>query len=144
MIPREVIKVMKLVIAKKNFSPDLMKMCFDRETNTFSWTDSFVLFEFIPHTKLDIKNFSITHNQLWALEKLVPEWVLSFRGTHKIGETTIIECNTDGGGFYLPLLEHKFPKFEQASIFGKEEWSIEWFLASKSFIRLSFLSKLNS
>ena len=137
MIPKNVIKVMKIIIEKKNFSPDMVKMCYQKDRNTFTGSDSFVLFEFQPKAILNIDDFSITYNQLEAIDKLTPEWMLSFWGTHQIWDTKIIECNTDSGGFYLPLLEHKFPRFEQASIFWEKDWVVKWFLANKSFLKFT-------
>lgn len=135
MIPKKVFRVMRLIIDKKNFSPVMRTMQYVAKENKFFWTDSFVLFEFIPKNYVFEKDFYFTWNQVFAIEKLLShkDSQLSIWWEETIWGKRVIQIASDDWAFYMPIVEQRASEYKQDVLFGKDVVGMNHIWFTKSF-----------
>lgn len=126
MLPYPMLYGMRIIIEKKNYSPAITYLHFDKQRNTFTGTDWFVILEYTPQQIVPISyDFWLTWNQIKALEAMItPLEAVSVRWTHKTSEgKELIEFSWGGSSLFIEWKtkqDLKFPEVNRKNLFGDE------------------------
>ena len=106
-------------IMPKRSPLEIHKLCWNNVENKLTANDSYILLEFIPHERENIKSFALTYNQVCACEKMSWDESLEVWWVMNIGDNDVVELRGVEWTFYLPLINHKF-SYNQKDLFGNE------------------------